>query len=72
MPMFINYNNIYYITMEIQNIFYGIAIFFRLVTTGYFVGTYLENVPSQIKVVLSFLFAIILFVVGDYLRRIDY
>jgi len=57
--------------MEIQNIFYAIAIFFGLVTIGYFVGTYLENVPSQIKAVLSFLLSIILFVIGDYLRRIN-
>ncbi len=57
--------------MEIQNIFYGIAIFFGLVTVGYFVGTYLEDVPSEIKAVLSFLLAIILFVVGDYMRRLN-
>lgn len=58
--------------MEIQNIFYGIGIFFLFITIGYFVGTYLENVSSQIKVVLSFLLALILFFVGDYLRRINY
>ena len=57
--------------MEIQNVFYGIAIFFLLVTIGYFVGTYLEDVPAEIKAVLSFLLAAILFAVGDYMRRID-
>jgi membrane protein DedA with SNARE-associated domain len=57
--------------MEIQNIFNAIGIFFLFVTVGYFVGTYLENVPSQIKAVLSFILAVILFLIGDYLRRID-
>lgn len=57
--------------MEIQNIFYGIGIFFLFITIGYFVGTYLEDVPSEIKAVLSFLLAVILFVTGDYLRRLD-
>jgi len=54
--------------MELENIFYSIGIFFLLITIGYFVGTYLENVPSSIKAILSFLLAIILFVLGDYLR----
>lgn len=58
--------------MEIQNIFYGIGIFFLFITIGYFISTYLEDVPSEIKVVLTFLLAIILFTIGDYQRRIDY
>lgn len=57
--------------MGIQAIFQVVAIFFLLVTIGYFVGTYLEDVPSQIKAVLSFMLAAILFVIGDYLRRLD-
>lgn len=57
--------------MEIQNIFYGVGLFFLFVTAGYFVGTYLEDVPSSIKAVLSFLLAVILFILGDYLRRIN-
>jgi len=55
--------------MEIQSIFYSVAIFFGLVTIGYFIGAYLENVPSSIKAILSFLLSIILFVIGDYLKR---
>lgn len=58
--------------MEIQDIFYGIGIFFLFITIGYFVGTYLVDVSSEIKVVLSFLLAIILFFVADYQRRINY
>jgi len=57
--------------MEIQNIFNGIAIFFAFITIVYFLSTYLEDVPTTIKSALSFLLAIILFVLGDYLRRIN-
>jgi hypothetical protein len=57
--------------MEIQNIFYGIGIFFLFLTIIYFLSTYLEDVPTKIKSSLSFLLAIILFVLGDYLRRLD-
>lgn len=57
--------------MEIQNIFYGIGIFFMILTISYFVGTYLNDVPSNIKAILSFLLAIILFFLGDFLRRRD-
>jgi uncharacterized membrane protein YbjE (DUF340 family) len=57
--------------MEIQNIFYGIGIFFMFIFIGYFVGTYLDDVPSEIKAVLTFLLAVILFFVGDYVRRLD-
>ncbi|MFW6008531.1 MAG: hypothetical protein ACOCP8_04620 [archaeon] len=39
---------------------------------GYFVGTYLEDVPYQIKAVLTFLLAFILFFTGDYARRLNY
>jgi len=55
--------------MELENIFYSIGIFFLLITIGYFIGTYLENVPSSIKSILAFILAIILFVIGDYLRE---
>ena len=58
--------------MEIQNIFYGIGIFFLIVTIGYFVGTYLEDVPSHIKAILAFLLSAILFVLGDIMRRKNY
>ena len=57
--------------MEIENIFYGIGIFFLFVTITYFVITYLEDVPSSVKVGLSFLLSVILFVLGDYLRRLN-
>ena len=55
--------------MDLQNIFYGIGIFFLIVTIGYFVMIYLEDVTEVVKVILSFILAIILFILGDYLRR---
>lgn len=55
--------------MEIQNIFYGTGVFLFLVLIGYFVGTYLEEVSSAVKAILSVLLAVILFLVGDLLRR---
>jgi cobalamin biosynthesis protein CobD/CbiB len=57
--------------MEIQSTFYGIGIFFLIVTIAFFVMSYLEEVPSSIKAVLSVLFSVILFVLADYLRRLD-
>ncbi|MFW5705141.1 MAG: hypothetical protein ACOCXG_04845 [Nanoarchaeota archaeon] len=57
--------------MELQNIFYGIGIFFLIVTIAYFVFTYLEDIPSQTKAILSFILAVILFIVADYLRRLN-
>ena len=57
--------------MKLEYIFYLIGIFFLILTIGYFVIKYLERVPTEIKVVLSFITAIILFIVGDYLRRLD-
>ena len=57
--------------MDVQNIFYGVAIVFLFITIGYFVGTYLADVSVIIKAILSFLLAIILFIIGDYLRRLD-
>ena len=57
--------------MEIQNIFYGIGIFFSFITIGYFLWTYLEDVPTQIKVILSFILSVILFVIADYMRRLE-
>lgn len=57
--------------MNIQNIFYAIGILFIFLTISYFVGTYLEDVPSQTKALLSFLLAITLFIAGDYIRRLE-
>ncbi len=57
--------------MKIQNIFYSIAIFFLFITVGYFVGNYLNQVSYEVKVILLFLLAVIFFILGDYLRRID-
>jgi len=57
--------------MEIQNIFYAIGIFFLFVTVVYFLMTYLEDVPANIKVALSFILSVILFVLGDYMRGAD-
>lgn len=57
--------------MDIQNIFYGTGIFLFLVLIGYFVGSYLDEISSSVKAVLSVLFAVILFLVGDILRRRD-
>lgn len=55
--------------MKAQNIFYAISIFFFIILIGYFVGTYLEDVPSQIKAILSFLLAGIFFISAEILRR---
>ena len=55
--------------MDIQQVFYGVGIAFLLITIGYFVGTYLDDVPTNIKVMLAFLFSGILFLIGDILRR---
>lgn len=55
--------------MEIQNIFYGVGLIFLFITVGYFVGTYLEEVPSSIKAILAFILSVLLFIVGDYLMR---
>jgi len=57
--------------MEIQNIFYATAIIFLFLTLGYFVSSYLNYIPQEIKVILSFMLAVILFILGDYLRRLD-
>lgn len=57
--------------MKIQNIFYGTGVFLFLVLVGYFVGTYLEDVSSEVKALLSVLLAVILFLTGDLLRRRD-
>ncbi len=58
--------------MKIQNIFYSIGIFFLFITIGYFISNYLDQVPTTIKVFLTFLLSIILFLVADYQRRINY
>lgn len=68
---FKNTNNLILDNMDIQNIFYGTGIFLFLVLVGYFVGSYLDEISSSVKAVLSVLFAIILFLVGDILRRRD-
>lgn len=57
--------------MNIQSIFYGVAIFFLFITIGYFVSEYLNYITTRIKSILLFVLAIFLFVVGDYLRRIE-
>ena len=57
--------------MEIQNIFYGTGVFLFLVLIGYFLGTYLEDISDKVKAFLSVLFAVILFIIGDILRRRD-
>lgn len=57
--------------MNIEQIFTGVAIVFLIITIGYFVGTYLDFIPTSIKVVLSFLASIALFVLADMLRRKD-
>ena len=55
--------------MNIEQIFTGIAIVFLIITIGYFVGTYLDFIPTSIKVILSFLASIALFLGADILRR---
>lgn len=55
--------------MEIRNIFYSAGIIFFMVLVGYFVGTYLDMVSSQVKAVLTFMLAVLLFLIGDLLRR---
>jgi len=57
--------------MDIQNIFYGVGIFFLFMTIGYFINTYLDYISSGVKVILSFSIAVLLFIVADYLRRLD-
>ncbi len=54
--------------MGINEIFYSVAIFFFLVLIGYFVSEYMADLASQVKVVLSFLLAVILLFVGDFMR----
>ena len=55
--------------MNIEQIFSGVAIVFLIITIAYFVGTYLDFIPTTIKVVLSFLASIALFVLADMFRR---
>lgn len=55
--------------MNIEQIFTGVAIVFLIITIGYFVGTYLDFIPTTIKVLLSFLASIALFVLADMMRR---
>lgn len=57
--------------MNIEQIFTGVAIVFLIITIGYFVGTYLDFIPTAIKVVLSFFASIALFLTADILRRKD-
>ena len=58
--------------MKLENIFYSIGIFFLFITIGYFAGNYLENVPASVKAFLLFILSIILFLIADYQRRINY
>ena len=55
--------------MNIEQIFTGVAIIFLIITIAYFVGTYLDFIPTTIKVILSFLASITLFVLADMFRR---
>ena len=55
--------------MNIEQIFTAVAIVFLIITIGYFVGTYLAFIPSEIKVVLSFLASAALFLIADILKR---
>lgn len=55
--------------MNIEQIFTGVGIVFLLITIGYFVGTYLDIIPTSIKVTLSFMASAILFIVADIMRR---
>lgn len=55
--------------MELNSIFYGVGIFLAIITLGYFAGSYLDFVSTEVRVVLSFMLCVILFVVGDILRK---
>ncbi|MCH8519589.1 MAG: hypothetical protein LAT82_02440 [Nanoarchaeota archaeon] len=55
--------------MNIEQIFTGVGIVFLIITIGYFVGTYLDIIPTSIKVALSFIASAILFIVADIMRR---
>ncbi|MFP4401754.1 MAG: hypothetical protein ACLFPL_00840 [Candidatus Nanoarchaeia archaeon] len=55
--------------MNIEQIFSAIGIVFLLITIGYFVGTYLDIIPTAIKVMLGFLSSAALFVGADIMRR---
>lgn len=57
--------------MNIEQIFTGVGIVFLIITIGYFVGTYLDIIPTSIKVALSFIASAILFIVADIMRRSD-
>lgn len=57
--------------MNIEQIFSGVGIVFLLITIGYFVGTYLDIIPTAIKVVLGFLSSAALFITADIMRRSD-
>jgi uncharacterized membrane protein YiaA len=56
--------------MEIQSVFYSIGFFFLFTAIGYFIINYL-NITLAINAIIYFSIAIILFLIGDYLRRID-
>ena len=55
--------------MNIEQIFTAVAIVFLIITIGYFVGTYLAFIPSEIKVILSFLASVALLLIADILKR---
>jgi hypothetical protein len=57
--------------MSIASIFYGIGIFFIFVTIIYFFGTYLENIPSTTKAIISLILSFALFFLGVYLEKED-
>lgn len=49
--------------------FYSIAIFFIIIFVAYFVIEYMDELAGSVKIVLSFLLALFLFYLGEYLRR---
>ena len=50
-------------------IFYSIGILFLFITIGYFIGDYLEYLPTNSKTFLIFFLVLIFFLLSDYLSR---
>ncbi len=55
--------------MGLNEMFYSIAIFFIIIFVAYFVIEYMDELAGSVKIVLSFLLALFLFYLGEYLRR---
>jgi hypothetical protein len=66
--MFINID-LQYLVMGLNEMFYSIAIFFILILIAYFILEYMSELTSFVKIFLSFFLAIILFYLGEYLRK---